>query len=316
MNLTHYLRKAPLPVGFYNICGEQGAGKPSLAVALFCTDYKRWRKYRYNLACELAQEYYEANGIELEIDLVLYFSSTKMILDSKRGIETHEIDLERLGLPNPDYEVQYLPRGSVVFIMEADILAYCHNWQKLSDYLRNLIKYVRQNYLTIIFDMQIGGALAKALRELVMGIYYVFKSGVSRFLLFWQCQRWEFLYVYNQRLQVVKEFSQYGIDIEKKIKVPITEWGKFRVWGNVFNYYNSFAATPYFLKGIENVGYVYRKHSDGDLSITGINAFCEAHPLVSKNSSDEEEQKPKVPNLKKMSKQAIDEYIRKLLDED
>jgi len=312
LNLTRDLRKEPLPIGFYNICGEQGAGKTSLAIALFRTDYKRWRKYRYELACGLAQEYYEVNGIALNIDKTLYFSSTEIILDAHRGIKTHEIDLERLGLPNPDYEVQYLPRGSVVFIMEADILAYCHNWQKLSDYLRNLIKYVRQNYLTIIFDMQIGGALAKALRELVMGIYYVFKSGVSRFLLFWKRQRWEFLYVYNQRLQVVKEFSQYGIDIEKKIKVPITEWGKFRVWGNVFNYYDSFAATPYFLQGIDKVGYVYREHTDGDLSIAGIQAYCEAHPLKNSNF-EEEEQKP---NLKKMSNQKLNEYIRKLLDDE
>jgi len=280
MNLTRDLRKAPLPVGFYNICGEQGAGKTSLATALLRTDYRYWRKYRYNLACGLAQEYYEANGIELDIDPCLYFSSTEIILDRRRGIKTHEIDLERLGLPNPDYEVQYLPRGSVVFIMEADILAYCHNWQKLSDYLRNLIKYCRHNYLTIIFDMQIGGALAKALRELVMGIYYVFTSGIKRFLLFWKRQCWQFLYVYNQRLQVVKEFSQYGLDIEKKIKVPITEWGKFGVWGNVFDCYNSFSAVPYYLTGIENVGYVYREHNEGDLSIDGIKAYCDAHPLV------------------------------------
>ena len=50
MNLTRDLRKEPLPIGFYNICGEQGAGKTSLAIALFRTDYKRWRKYRYELA--------------------------------------------------------------------------------------------------------------------------------------------------------------------------------------------------------------------------------------------------------------------------
>ena len=306
MNLTHDLRKAPLPVGFYNICGEQGAGKTSLAVGLFRTDYKRWRNYRYQLACESAQEYYEANGIELDIDPVLYFSSTEIILDSKRGIRTHEIDLERLGLPNPDYEVQYLPRGSVVFIMEADILAYCHNWQQLSDYLRNLIKYVRHWHLTIIFDMQVGGELAKALRNLTMGIYYVFTSGIKRFLLFWKIQKWQFLYVYNQRLNVVKEFSQYGIDIEKKIKVPITEWGKFRVFGNVFGYYNSFSAVPYFLNGIDKIGYVYREHNEGDLSLEGIKAYCDSHPLVSS-------QKLQSSDVGKMSKKQLNFLINQLL---
>ena len=313
MNLTKELRKAPLPVGFYNICGEQGAGKTSLAVALLRADYKRWRNYRYNLACEVAEKYYEVNGVRLDIDHCLYFSSTEIILNSKRGIKTHEIDLDRLGLPNPEYEVQYLPRGSVIFIMEADILAYCHNWQQLSDYLRNLIKYVRHFHLTVIFDMQIGGALAKALRELVMGIYYVFISGVKRFLLFWKRQVWQFLYVYNQRLQVVKEFSQYGIDIEKKIKVPITEWGKFRVWGNVFDCYNSYSALPYFLDGIDKVGYVYREHHDGDLSIAGIKAYCEAHPLEQNNKSSVEEQI--ILLMSKLTKKQRLNLLKKLLSE-
>lgn len=34
MNLTKMLKSAPLPSGFYAICGEQGAGKTSLATAL------------------------------------------------------------------------------------------------------------------------------------------------------------------------------------------------------------------------------------------------------------------------------------------
>ena len=309
MNLTKDLRKAPLSVGFFNICGEQGAGKTSLATALLRTDYKRWRKYRYRLACDLAQEYYDCNGIELDIDPVLYFSSTEIVLDSRRGIKTHEIDLERLGLPNPDYEVQYLPCGSVIFIMEADILAYCHNWQQLSDYLRNLIKYCRHLKLTIIFDMQVGGDLAKALRNLTMGIYYVFTSGIKRFLLFWKIQQWQFLYVYNQRLNVVKEFSQYGIDIEKKIRVPITEWGKFRVFGNVFSYYNSFSAVPYFLNGIDKVGYVYREHNEGDLSLEGIKAYCDSHPLVSSH-------KAQPSSCDKMSKKQVNEFIMHLLEKE
>lgn len=309
MNLTKALKKKPLPFGFYNINGEQGAGKTSEAVALLRTDYRRWRKYRYGIACELADKYYEANGIQLEVDPCLYFSSTEIILDSKLGIKTHEIDIERLGLPNSDYEVQYLPRGSVVFIMEADILAYCHNWQQLSDHLRNFVKYVRQNDITLIFDMQVGGALAKSLRDLVMGTFYIFKSGVKRFLLFWKFQKWQFLYVHNQRLEVVKEFAKYGIDILKLIKVPVFEWGKFWVWGHVFDYYNSFAARPYFLHGIDKVGYVYRAHHEGDLSVEGIKAFCMAHPLVNSDKKSSSQ------NIKKMSAAELDEYIKKLLSE-
>lgn len=276
MNLAHDLKKAPLSVGFYSICGEQGAGKTSLAVGLLRTDYKRWRKYRYNLACSVADEYYAVNGIRLNIDRSLYFSNTKILLDKRRGIYTYEIDLERLGLPNPDYEVQYLPRGSVVFIMEADILAYCHNWQSLSDYLRNLIKYVRHWDLTIIFDMQVGGDLAKALRNLTMGIYYVLNSGIKRFWLFWKRQIWHFVYIRNQLVNLLKDLKELGIDMKLK---PV-ERGKFYVWKNVFGFYVSKSAVPYYLNGIEKVGYVYREHSDGDLSVSGIQAYCTAHPLV------------------------------------
>lgn len=275
MNLTALLKHTPLPAGFYAICGEQGAGKTSLASALFCVDYKRHRKERKAMALNLANRYYAANGVKLRIDDTLYFSNNKIILDKRRGVETWEIDLQRLGLPNGDYQVQYLPRGSCVFIQEADVLAFCRDWESLSNYLINLIKFVRHNLITLIFDMQVGGALDKALRRLLMGMYYVVESGVTRFLIFWRRQTWKFLYVRNQLNAVVKELSALG----EKIKVKVAEWGKFRIWGDIFDRYDSFSGEPYFLDGIEKVGYEYRSHVDGDLSIAGIKAYCAAHPL-------------------------------------
>ena len=140
-------------------------------------------------------------GPELSISDIsdtLYFSNNKIILDKRRGIETWEVDLPRLGLPNDDFEVQYLPRGSAVFIQEADILAFCRDWETLNNYLVNLIKFVRHNLITLFFDMQVGGALDKALRRLLVGMYYVVKSGVSRFFIFWKRQKWKFLYIRNQ----------------------------------------------------------------------------------------------------------------------
>lgn len=282
MNYNRVLKAAPLPPGFYSICGAQGAGKTSLAVALLRTDYRYYREWRYEQAVGLAREYYRVNGIKLDISKNLYFSKHKIILDRRRGISTHEIDIERLGLPNDDYTVQYLPRGSVVFIEEADVLAYCQNWQSLSVYLRNLIKYVRHNMLTIIFDMQVGGDLAKALRNLTVGQFYIVESGIKRFLLFWKRQEWRFLYIRSQLNNVVKEFSKLGVNI----KIPVVEWGRFHVWGNVFDCYNSFSGVPYYLKGIENVGYVYNKHVDGDLSIEGIERYCKAHPLEQSERSE------------------------------
>lgn len=276
LNYNKMLKSSPFPTGFYSICGKQGAGKTSLAVGIMREDYKRWCKWRYQRAVEVSQKYYRCNGIRLNIDPCLYFSNTPILLDKRRGIYTHEIDLKRLGLPNPDYEVQYLPRGAVVFIQEADIFAYCRDWNNLSEYLRNLIKYVRHNSLTIIFDMQVGGALDKALRDLLCGQFYVVESGVKRFWLFWKRQQWKFIYSDPQLNTTVKELSKLGVHI----KVSVVDWGKFRVCGNVFDCYNSFSGLPYFLNGIEKIGYKYNKHSDGDLSLDGIKQYCSQHPFV------------------------------------
>ncbi len=287
MNETKLLKKSPLPSGFFSICGYQGAGKTSLATALLRTDYKYHRKYRYELGASLAREYFTFNGIKLNVDKTLYFSNRPILLDKKRGIYTHCLDFNELGLPNLLYLVQYLPRGSVVFIEEADVLAYSHNWQNISDYQRDLIKYCRHNQVTIIFDMQVGGDLAKSFRNLVVGQFYVVESGLKRFFFFWHKQVWKFLYIRSQLNNVVKELSTLGVDM----KIKVAEWGKFRVWGDVFGYYNSFAGLPYFLKGIENVGYVYKKHVGGNLSISEINKFYEAHPLENMTSADENEPK-------------------------
>ncbi len=291
MNLTKMLKSAPLPSGFYAICGEQGAGKTSLAAALFKEDYRRHRKVRKEMAIDLARRFYADSGIRLEISDTLYFSNNKIILDKRKGVETWEVDLQRLGLPNDGFEVQYLPRGSAVFIQEADILAFCRDWETLNNYLINLIKFVRHNLITLIFDMQVGGALDKALRRLLVGMYYVVKSGVGWFMIFWKRQKWKFLYIRNQLNAVVKELSTLGVNV----KIKVAEWGRFRIWGDVFDRYNSFSGEAYFLYGIEKVGYVYKRHSDGDLSVEGIKAYCKAHPLERPDEVKKQQTKPKSP---------------------
>lgn len=275
MNYNKILKKTPFPVGFYSICGPQGAGKTSGAVGFFRTDYKLWRKWRYERGLEAAKEYYAANGIKLHVDKVLYFSNTPILLDRKRKIYTHEIDIQQLGLPNDKYDVQYLPRGSVVFIQEADVLAYCRDWVSLSEYLRALLKYVRHNLLTIIFDMQVGGDLDKALRNLTMGTFYMIDSGVKRFLLFWKRQEWRFLYVQSQFNNAIKEYSQLGCRSHFKA----VERGKFHVWGNVFDCYDSFSGRRYFFYGIEKHGYTYKEFDSGSMRVSDINDFVKNHPL-------------------------------------
>lgn len=301
MNLTKQLKKGAFPPGLYAINGCQGAGKTSSAAAILRLDYKYWRKWRYQQGQSLADEFYASNGIELDVSESLYFSSPSILLDSRRGIVTHGIDLKRLGLPNDEYDVQYLPRGSMVFIHEVDVLAYCRDWQKLDKYLRLLAKYCRHNLVTIIFDLQVGGDLDKALRNLVIDRYFMLRSGVKRFLLFWHRQRWEFLCIHNQLANALKELASFDIDLG----IKIVERGTLSVWGNVFDYYDSYSGVPYFLYGIEKHGYEYIDQVEGDLSVDGIKAYCEAHPLSDGNGKEEKEE---------LTEKTLREFLKRKLE--
>lgn len=301
MNLTKQIKKAPFPPGLYAINGCQGAGKTSLATAILRLDYKYWRKWRYEHGRELARAFYEVNGIKLDVSETLYFSSPSIILNHRRDIKTWSIDLEKLGLPNDEYDVQYLPRGSFVFLHEVDVLAYCRDWQKLDRYLRLLAKYCRHNLITIIFDLQVGGDLDKALRNLVVDRYFVLSSGVKRFLFFWKRQTWNFLCIHNQNANALKELASFNV----KLDDVICERGQLRVWGDVFSYYNSFSGVPYFLYGIEKHGYQYIEQEEGDLSIQGIQAYCKAHPLT---YTEEQE------NKEEITEKALKEFLKRKLN--
>lgn len=242
MNLTKKIHESPLESGVYVVRGEQGVGKTSFCTAIINADYKKWRKWRTSQAEAVAQEYYRANKIRLKISDRLYFSNIKILLDKKRGLYTHYVDVQKLGLPNPQFEVQYLPKGSVVYIQEADILLFCRDYQSLSTYVVNLLKYVRHNLLTVILDCQTDSALVKAVRRLTVGIYHIESSYDGRFLLFWKVRRWKFIYVRNQLNEVVKDLATVGV----KIKVTIVERGRLRTFGNVFERYNSFSGASYF----------------------------------------------------------------------
>lgn len=301
MNLTKQIKQAPFPPGLYAINGCQGAGKTSLATAILRLDYKYWRKWRYEQGRELARAFFGASEIKLDVSETLYFSSPSIVLDSRRGIKTWSIDLEKLGLPNDEYDVQYLPRGSVVFLHEVDVLVYCRDWQKLDRYLRLLAKYCRHNLITIIFDLQVGGDLDKALRNLVVDRYFVLSSGVKRFLLFWRRQTWKFLCIHNQNANALKELASFNV----KLDDVICERGKLRVWGDVFKYYNSFSGVPYFLYNIEKHGYEYLEQEEGDLTIEGIKAYCKAHPL-----SHIEEKEAKKPLTEKERLEQVKKLLR------
>ncbi len=288
MNLRVDLRKAPLASGVFAVCGEQGVGKTSFVAGLFRADYQRWRKWRTEQGQILANTYYQANGIRLQVSDHLYFSSIEICLDKRRGIYTHDIDIQRLGLPNDKYRVQYLPRGSVVFIQEADILLFCRDYKSLNRFLINLLKFVRHNLITLIFDCQAFDALDAAVRRLIVGIYYITESYTKRFFIFWKPRTWKFIYIRNQLNDVVKELASVGV----KINISVVEGGRFRLFGgNIFGCYDSFSGVRYFLKGIENVGYEYRRTSRGDYTVAGINEFVEQHPLERPEYMDNERKK-------------------------
>ncbi len=285
MNQTKNLKEAPLPSGVYVVRGQQGVGKTSFCTALLRADYKKWRKWRTAQGQALADSYFRDNKIKLRVSDRLYFSNIKILLDKRRELYTHYIDVQRLGLPNPDFKVQYLPRGSVVYIQEADLLLFCRDYKTLNTYLINLLKFVRHNLLTVIFDCQVDSALDIAVRRLTVGVYHIEKSYDGRFFLFWKVRRWKFIYIHNQLNDVVKELATIGV----KIKLSVVERGRFRCLGNIFECYNSFSGVPYFLHGIEKTGYTYLPYPKETFKTHDVEAFVEAHPL----SRPKENKKPK-----------------------
>lgn len=293
MNLTLNLWLDPMESGVFVARGPQGVGKTSFCAALLIADYKRHTKWRTEQGKQLARTYYKDNKIRLDISDRLYFSNIKICLDKKKNLYTHYVDVHRLGLPNPDFKVQYLPRGSVVYIQEADVLLFCRDFQELNVYLVNLLKYVRHNLLTVIFDCQVDSALDKAVRRLTVGIYHIEKSFDKRFFLFWKARRWRFIYIKNQLNEAVKDLAAIGV----KIPVSVVERGRFRFIGNIFDRFNSFSGVPYFLHGIEKVGYEYLEYPKESYTVDDVKKFVEAHPLV---RPEDMKKRKKIPTTKKI----------------
>ena len=289
MNLTKELKKGPIPPGVFVVRGPQGVGKTSFCTAMLCADYKKWTSYRTEQGQWLAKLYEEANkGIKLKVSDRLYFSNIKILLNKKKHLNTHYVDVQRLGLPNGDFEVQYLPRGSVIYIQEADVLLFCRDYATLNTYLINLLKYVRHNLLTIIFDCQVDSALDAAVRRLTMGLYHIERSYDTRFFLFWKIRRWKFMFINYQLNEVMKDLAEMGV----KKKVSVLQKGTFRCFGNIFARYDSFSGLPYFLYGIEKVGYKYLPYPPNGFTVEDINAFVLAHPLERPKSMKKKKEEP------------------------
>lgn len=108
------------------------------------------------------------------------------------------------------------------------------------------------------------------------------------------------MYINYQLNEVMKDLAEMGV----KKKVSVLQKGTFRCFGNIFERYDSFSGLPYFLYGIEKVGYKYLPYPPNGFSIDDINAFVLAHPLERPKSMKKKKEEPveKTKNLKTQKK--------------
>ena len=265
-----------LAPGFIVFRGPQGVGKTSLAVAMLCNDYKYHNATRTSDARAFAYDYKRANnGKTLTIARHLYFTNIKVTLDPRRKIYTHYTDTQRLALPNLLHTVQHFPPHSVVFIQEADTQLFNRLYKDTSKYLIDLLKYVRHNGMTIIFDTQQDSALDKAVRRLAMQVYHVLEQSAVKFLWFELGRRWSFLIINNFLNDAVKDLASIGVHV----KLNVVTKGSYRYRGNVFDRYDSYSGQAYFLRYLDD--YTFPEHPKESLAQADIEAYCAAHPLTS-----------------------------------
>ena len=288
------LVREPLPVGLIALLGRQGAGKTSLATALMSNDFKYYGQQRYD-ECASYVNMLNRNGFNLHLpkNKVLYFCPEDTYLDYKKGIKTWWCDAEKLALPNLDYEVQYFPRGSVIFLPEFDNLVNCRDWDSLSPYLVALAKYARHWKLTIIIDFQVWMQLDVALRRLMMYVIFIYDSywriGHRNYeekhyikKTFRKTKRvWETVFIDNQLNNFAKDLSSCVVDnkLVKQLFKQSVENKKFAFFGNIFTHYKSTSAEPMFLYKIKD--YKYIPHISSNIyTPDGVDTYVETHPVV------------------------------------
>lgn len=286
VGLQKYTKKSVLNVGFICVTGPQGVGKTSFVTALLRSDYKKSNKQRYKTSLEFVRSlrstgYYPS----LKMPQHLYFSNTDIALRgslSRPKAKCWFIDTQRLALPNDLFEVQYFPQGSVVFISEADLQLSNRDWHGLNNYMISLIKFVRHNQMTIIFDMQQDGMLDKALRGLETERFEILEKGeMSKFL---KRIRWRYDWCRPQLLLSRENKVKSGIKFSVFKQREAFHRGSFRYFGNIFKCYNSFTGINYFINGLQN--YETINHPICDLTPESVSKYCKMFPLVRQAKND------------------------------
>lgn len=276
-----------LPVGLIALIGKQGAGKTSSAVAMLSNDWKHHHNERF---AESAAFYKELNkdGFDLHLpqNRTLYFSSDEIVLSQKPLVKTWYIDPQKFKLPNLDEEVEYVPRGSVVFLPEFDNIINCRDWKSMSPYLVALAKYARHWDLTIIIDFQVWLQLDASWRRLMMYTVFVYDTYDGRFprlKAFFHIKNkryWRWCWCDNQLNAFVKDLGQMAVPpkLVKRLSKRIARDRKYVFRGNIFVRYESQSGYRFFLRGIHD--YKYVPHKKVDNSPEGIEVYCREHPVV------------------------------------
>lgn len=285
------IKVSRLEPGFYCLCGEQGAGKTSMAVALLSMDYKYHSEERIRIAQSRVNQLNHLGYKNLKLPEHVYFSNIELSLtkplSKSDAVRTHCVTVERFGLPNDEYDVQRFPLCSVVYISEADVWLYTSRWQSVSKYIWNLIKYVRHNMMTVIFDVQVFDRLPIQLRKLCTDLIYITDSGYTpkRFFgLIKQRTHWIYNWSKPQMFTAMSELIKIGADIDVK---KTSYNGAFTYKGNIYQQYDSFSGEMYFINGVEKVGYKVQQHPPKEYSPDGVRAYCQTLPLTSPTGEKE-----------------------------
>lgn len=292
-NIFHRLKtdrnimREKLPVGLYAIIGKQGAGKTSSAVAMMCNDWKYHHLERY----EETKSYINVlndNGFNLHLpkNKTMYYSPDPVVLSKKPYVETWYIDPNKFKLPNLKQDVQYVPRGSVVFLPEFDNIIPCRDWKNMDKYLIALAKYARHWGLVIIIDFQCWLQLDVSWRRLMM--YTLFMYDTYTDYRFWLIKRifhiplkrrWKYIWCDNQLNAFVKDLADMVVEdkLVKRLKKQVTQDKGLVFKGCIFDRYNSTNGESYFLRGIKD--YEYIPHEKFKMTPESVEEYCRTHPI-------------------------------------
>ncbi len=268
------LKKEPLFNKFINVIGPQGVGKTSCGATIFVLDFKYHAKTRSKVANDFIEEINQNREKKIsKIRTHLYFSNVKILLDKKRGIYTHSVNLSDLSIPDKE-KLNYFPKGSIFFVQEADSEADSRNWRKLARGLIEFAKRYRHMNYTVIVDMQVNENMDKKLRQLFTNIWFMYHSGTKRKWLFWKQQKWYFYDLENQLNEFAKTLSSIGVNV----KLDVVKKRVLVFKPEIFKRYNSFSSDVYFLDGL--VEYIFKEFPEMDYSEKAISEYVQQHPII------------------------------------